>query len=82
MENREFWESVNSIIESDFTIEGIDKLERYAELFSTGKFLFKRFSPQEQYGCTTGGSIHVIASIIAGAEAPTDPQDEKLSDLN
>ena len=30
--------------------------------------LYKRFSPSEQYGCCEGGRIHVIASLLAGAE--------------
>ncbi len=34
--------------------------------------LYKRFSPSEQYGCCEGGRIHVIASLLAGAEVGTD----------
>ena len=34
--------------------------------------LYKRFSPSEQYGCREGGRIHVIASLLAGAEVGTD----------
>ena len=48
------------------------KLDDYAEQFSTGKILYKRFSPSEQLGCVKGGTIHVIASLLAGAEVGTD----------
>lgn len=30
------------------------------------------FSPSEQLGCVKGGTIHVIASLLAGAEVGTD----------
>ena len=33
---------------------------------------YKRFSPSEQLGCVKGGTIHVIASLLAGAEVGTD----------
>ena len=36
------------------------------------QILYKRFSPSEQYGCREGGRIHVIASLLAGAEVGTD----------
>ena len=36
------------------------------------QILYKRFSPSEQYGCSKGGRIHVIASLLAGAEVGTD----------
>ena len=52
--------------------KSLTKLADYAEQFSTGKILYKRFSPSEQYGCCKGGRIHVIASLLAGAEVGTD----------
>lgn len=55
-----------------FTSEGLAKLDDYAEQFSTGKILYKRFSPSEQLGCVKGGTIHVIASLLAGAEVGTN----------
>ena len=50
----------------------VQQKDDYAEQFSTGKILYKRFSPTEQYGCREGGKIHVIASLLAGAEVGTD----------
>ena len=63
MTNHDFWMSISDIINEGFTS---------AEQFSTGKILYKRFSPSEQYGCCEGGRIHVIASLLAGAEVGTD----------
>lgn len=68
MTNHDFWMSISDIINEGFTSEGLAKLDDYAEQFSTGKILYKRFSPSEQYGCCQGGTIHVIASLLAGAE--------------
>lgn len=68
MTNEDFWNSINDIINDGFTSEGLTKLEEYAEKFSAGEIVYKRFSPSEQYGCIEGGSIHVIASLLAGAE--------------
>ena len=70
--NHDFWMSISDIINEGFTSEGLAKLDDYAEQFSTGKILYKRFSPSEQYGCREGGRIHVIASLLAGAEVGTD----------
>lgn len=81
MNNHDFWESVRKIIADGFTPEGLDKLEKYAELFSTRRLIFKRFSPQEQYGCTAGGSANVIATILAGAENSADSESEAVSDF-
>lgn len=81
MTNDEFWSSIRDIINNDFEPKGIDKLEKYAELFSKGELIFKRFSSQEQHGCAAGGSSHVIASILAGAETAADQPDEKISDI-
>lgn len=81
MTNSDFWESVKRIINEGFTSEGLQTLDYYADLFKSRKLLFKRFSPQEQYGCTAGGLSNVIASILAGAETKADPGDEELSDF-
>ena len=70
--NHDFWMSISDIINEGFTSEGLAKLDDYAEQFSTGKILYKRFSPSEQLGCVKGGTIHVIASLLAGAEVGTD----------
>ena len=72
MTNEDFWNSINGIINDGFTSEGLTKLEEYAERFSIGEIVYKRFSPSEQYGCCEGGRIHVIASLLAGAEVGTD----------
>nr|WP_297041234.1 hypothetical protein [Prevotella sp.] len=73
MMNHDFWGmSISDIINEGFTSEGLEKLGDYAEQFSTEKFLYKRFSPSEQYGCCQGGTIHVIASLLAGAEFSTN----------
>lgn len=72
MTNHDFWMSISDIINEGFTSEGLAKLDDYAEQFSTGKILYKRFSPSEQLGCVKGGTIHVIASLLAGAEVGTD----------
>ena len=79
--NAEFWSRVNEIISSGFNEDGLDELERYGELFSRGRLLFKRFSPQEQSGCAAGGSTHVVATILAGTKTPSDCQSEGVSDL-
>ncbi len=68
MTNNDFWMSVSDIINGGFTSKGLAKLDDYAEQFKTGEILYKRFSPSEQYGCCQGGAIHVVASILAGAE--------------
>lgn len=48
------------------------KLEQYAKRFITGQLLFKRYTEDEQSGCAAGGTLHVIASLLAGAETPAD----------
>ena len=81
----DFWMSISDIINEGFTSEGLAKLDDYAEQFSTGKILYKRFSPSEQLGCVKGGTIHVIASLLAGAEVGTnqltapEQQNQKVS---
>ena len=72
MSNSEFWESIQTILKEGFTTQNLQKLDSYAEQFISGKLLYKRFSSCEQYGCTTGGSTHVIASLLAGANASTN----------
>ena len=69
MNNADFWKSINVIIADGFTPEGLQKLDYYAELFINGRLVYKRFSPFEQHGCATGGATHVIASLLAGADA-------------
>lgn len=79
--NLRFWKDIEEIISTGFSQEGIDKLEIYGELFSKGKLLFKRFSPQEQFGCAAGGSTHVVATILAGTKTPSDCSLEGVSDF-
>ena len=69
MNNADFWASVRDIIAEGFPPEGLQTLDRYAEQFISGRLVYKRFSPSEQYGCAAGGTTHVIASLLAGAEA-------------
>jgi len=72
MTNKDFWTSINTIITDGFTPKGLKNLEVYADLFISGKLIYKRFSPFEQHGCTNGGVTHVIASLLSGAEIGTD----------
>ena len=72
MNNKDFWESIHTIISEGFTPEGLQKLDHYAELFINGKLVYQRFSPFEQHGCSTGGATHVVASLLAGAESQSD----------
>ena len=58
--------------ESRLRIKRITPINRNAEQFFNKQLLFKRYSPSEQHGCATGGSFHVVAFILAGAEAPTN----------
>ena len=69
MNNADFWDSVRAIVADGFTPEGLQKLDHYAELFINGRLVYKRFSPFEQHGCAAGGTTHVIATLVAGAEA-------------
>ena len=81
MNNADFWASVRTIISEGFTPEGLLKLDSYAEQFISGKLVYQRFSPQEQYGCAAGGTTNVITSLLAGAEVSSDSQDQgALSD--
>ena len=72
MTNRDFWASIQNIIDEGFTPKGLAKLEEYAEDFITGKLVYQRFSPLEQHGCAEGGATHVIASLLAGANIAAD----------
>jgi len=81
MNNADFWASIRAIIAKGFTPEGLQKLDTYAADFISGRLVYQRFSPQEQYGCSAGGHANVIASLLAGAEAGTDSQNTSaLSD--
>lgn len=79
--NDDFWDKIYEIIRGNFTPEGLETLDYYAELFISRQCAFKRFSPQEQYGCAAGGSTHVIASILSGAKIKSDSADEELSEI-
>ena len=46
-------------------------LEEHGKEFEERRIIYKRFSPPEQHGCTTGGITHVIATLLAGAEVAT-----------
>ena len=72
MDNKDFWTSISAIIRNGFDREGLNKLEEYAKQFINGQLLFKRYTENEQFGCAVGGTLHVIASILAGAEAPAN----------
>ena len=72
MTNDEFWSSIQRIINGGFTEDGLNKLEEYAEWFISDRLVYKRFSQAEQYGCSVGGAINVIASLLAGAEVGPD----------
>ena len=81
MNNADVWASIDAIVKEGFSSEGLAKLDRYAEQFISRQLIYQRFSPQEQYGCTAGGSSHVIASILAGAEAPADSEAERIDNF-
>ena len=72
MDNKDFWASISAIIRNGFDREGLNKLEEYAKQFINGQLLFKRYTEDEQLGCAVGGTLHVIASILAGAETPAN----------
>ena len=72
MTNQEFWFQIQQIIAQGFQAEGLTILEQYAKQLITGQLLFTRYTEDEQRGCATGGTLHVIASILAGAEVSTD----------
>ena len=68
----DFWASVSHIIDEGFTADGLQQLDKYAELFISERLVYKRFSPLEQYGCAAGGTTHVIATLLAGADVATN----------
>ena len=72
MTNAEFWKQIGTIINGGFTSEGLQMLDYYAELFISGRIVYKRFSSFEQHGCAAGGATHVIATILAAAKARSD----------
>ena len=72
MNSADFWASITSIIDDGFTPKGLHQLDLYAEQFISGRLVYQRFSPFEQHGCITGGSTHVIASLLAAAKTGTD----------
>lgn len=71
------WEDIKTIIENGFNEEGLSKLEEYGRLYDERKIVYKRFSPQEQHGCSAGGGTHVIASLLTGAESATSGDAEE-----
>ena len=79
--NADFWTSIESIINDGFTSEGLQKLDRYAEQFISRELVYKRFSPLEQYGCSAGGTTHVIATLLAGAKIDADTIASGISDF-
>lgn len=81
MNNSDFWASINTLINERITLDSLIKLDRYAEQFISGQLIYKRFSPIEQHGCSAGGSSHVIASLLAGAETETDNVIEGISNF-
>ena len=81
MNNADFWASIRTIITEGFMPEGLRKLDYYAEQFISGRLVYQRFSPREQYGCSAGGETNVIASLLAGAEDSSDTDvKEAISD--
>ena len=70
---------MDAIIKGGFTPEGLVKLDLYAEQFVSSQLIYKRFSPEEQHGCSAGGSAHVIASLLAGAKDSTNYEFEGIS---
>ena len=68
MNHHDFWNEISSIIGEGFTDQGLAKLEYYAELFINQQIVYKRFSPFEQHGCTTGGITNVVATLLAGTD--------------
>lgn len=79
MNNAVFWSSIHEIINGGFSSDGLIELERYAEQFIRNGLVYKRFSPIEQYGCSTGGTTHVIATLLAGAETQADNASEGVT---
>lgn len=67
MKSKAFWNDILSVIDDGFLPNGLQKLERYAEQFISGRLVYKRFSPSEQRGCSAGGFTYDAASIYTGA---------------
>lgn len=72
MNNQDFWISINRVISDGFTSEGLEMLDNYAEKFINGEFIYHRFSPAEQRGCSAGSATNVIASLLAAASFESD----------
>lgn len=82
MDNAEFWNSINRIIDNGFTSEGLLQLDDYAEQFISQKLVYQRFSPQEQHGCSEGGATNVVASLLAAAKTGTNKRaQEEFTDF-
>lgn len=72
MTNSEFWQSINTIIDNNFSPEGVKKLDIYAAQFIAGRLIYKRFSSLEQHGCSAGSATHVVATLLAAAKTTAD----------
>ena len=44
------------------------KRKNEIQQFISNRLVYERFSPFEQHGCSAGGTTHVIATLLAGAE--------------
>lgn len=81
MTNEDFWKDINLILEEGFTSRNLQKLDRYAEQFISHRLVYKRFSPLEQHGCSAGGTTHVVASLLAGANVAADKFPQGLNEF-
>ena len=81
MSNSIFWSNIQHIIDDDFSYNGLIKLKQYAEQFISQQLVYERFSSFEQYGCAAGGVANVIATLLTGANAESDPNDSFTSDF-
>ena len=48
------------------------KRKNEIQQFISNRLVYERFSPFEQHGCSAGGTTHVIATLLAGAEVDAD----------
>ena len=71
------WNEILKIRDEGFSEKGLIKLEEYGEQFIEHKIIYKRFSPQEQSGCSEGGITHVIATLLSGAEVAASGIDQE-----
>lgn len=72
MQNFDFWTNLRQILDEGFSTRNLKKLDEYAEQFTSQKLIYQRFSSGEQHGCSAGGPLHVIASLLAGADVAAD----------